>query len=92
MAVVDPRMKVVMFRLTEQEYDQIREACHKSGARSLSDFARTAVLSDARSIIAPTGTDKPEVLVDDLRRRMDELETRLREMMPANSSTQAAGR
>ena len=42
MAVTRPRNKVLIFRLTQDEYQALQTA--SSGARSLSDFARTKLL------------------------------------------------
>lgn len=44
MSVLKPRNRLVNFRLTEEEFDHLRQACGDQGARSLSDFARTAVM------------------------------------------------
>lgn len=44
MSVFNPRNRLVNFRLSEGEFDLLKAACKKSGARSLSDFARTQVL------------------------------------------------
>jgi hypothetical protein len=41
-AVTKPRNKVLIFRLTQDEYQALQTA--SSGARSLSDFARTKLL------------------------------------------------
>ena len=42
MAVTKPRNKILIFRLTQEEYQALQSA--SSGARSLSDFARTKLL------------------------------------------------
>jgi hypothetical protein len=42
MAVTKPRNKVLIFRLTQDEYQALQSA--SSGARSLSDYARTKLL------------------------------------------------
>ncbi len=39
-----PRTRAVIFRLTEEEYASVKAFAKASGARSLSDFARSAVL------------------------------------------------
>jgi len=41
-AVTKPRNKILIFRLTQDEYQTLQAA--SSGARSLSDFARTKLL------------------------------------------------
>lgn len=45
MSVLKPRNRLVNFRLSEEEFDGMKTACESSGARSLSDFARGAVLN-----------------------------------------------
>ena len=42
MAVTKPRNKILIFRLTQEEYQVLQNA--SSGARSLSEFARTKLL------------------------------------------------
>ena len=42
MAVTKPRNKILIFRLTQDEYQALQSA--SSGARSLSEFARTKLL------------------------------------------------
>ena len=51
MAVNDPLNRVLLFRLTQGQYDSLRAASSEKGARSLSDFARTKLL---HSIEQPT--------------------------------------
>jgi hypothetical protein len=40
MAVIKPRNKILIFRLTEDEYHTLQAASSGQGARSLSEFAR----------------------------------------------------
>jgi hypothetical protein len=47
MAISKPRNRVVLFRLTQEEYQQVQEACAEGGARSVSDFARARILGAA---------------------------------------------
>ena len=42
MAVNNPRNRILIFRLTEDEYEALQSA--SSGARSLSEFARAKLL------------------------------------------------
>jgi len=39
-----PRNRIVVFRLTQEEYRSLQEACQRAGARNLSDFTRAEVL------------------------------------------------
>lgn len=43
MAVQKPRNRILIFRLTQDEYDALQSA--SSGARSLSDYARAKLLA-----------------------------------------------
>jgi hypothetical protein len=49
MAHTQPRNRAVIFRVTQEEYNRLEAACANGGARSLSDFARSRVLSAAPS-------------------------------------------
>ena len=49
---VAPRTRAVMFRLTDVEFENLENARAKGGARSLSDFVRSQLLS---------GTDQPSL-------------------------------
>jgi hypothetical protein len=55
MAVTKPRSRLVNFRLTEEEFQGLKSASIEQGARSVSDFARSAVLRafDANANKAP---------------------------------------
>jgi hypothetical protein len=44
LAVLRSRSRLVTFRLDPEEYDALRRVCVSSGARSMSEFAREAVL------------------------------------------------
>jgi hypothetical protein len=60
MSILKPRNRLVNFRLTEEEFVLLRDACMAQGARSISDFARSAVLRQAdRSAISKSASDFP---------------------------------
>jgi len=42
------RTRSVIFRINQDEYNQLQAACSEIGARSLSDFLRSRVLNAAR--------------------------------------------
>jgi hypothetical protein len=44
MPITKPRNRVVLFRLTQEEYARVRQACAAADARSVSDYARTRIL------------------------------------------------
>ena len=56
MVVLKRRSRVVTFRVSAAEYDALSQACTQSGARSISDFARAAVLHKVEAVNAPVGT------------------------------------
>ena len=49
MTVPRPRTRLVNFRVSDEEYETLRSGCARHGARSISDFARLAVLGWAGS-------------------------------------------
>ena len=51
--VINPRTKLVNFRLSEEEFEDLRQACGSLGARSISDFARSAVLGKFKLAAEP---------------------------------------
>ncbi len=44
MAVLKRRDRIVVFRLTQEEYKRLSKACNSTGARNLSDFTRQELL------------------------------------------------
>jgi len=64
------RSKVVVFRLSLDEWRSLREGCERAGARNLSDFTRSAVLHFL-------GSDTPQ---DDLHLRVSAIEREIGEM------------
>jgi len=42
------RDRVVLFRLTQEEYRLLQDACTAAGSRSVSEFTRTELLSNIR--------------------------------------------
>jgi hypothetical protein len=39
-----PRNRIVVFRLSQEEYHALLDACTRAGARNISDFTRSEVL------------------------------------------------
>ena len=71
MSVYRPRTRLVNFRLSEDEYLILKDTCARSGARSVSDYARAAVLSPA----SPCSDcwDRIETVVSQLESRVIQL-------------------
>jgi hypothetical protein len=44
MSMLQPRNRLVNFRLSEDEFERLKASCKSQGARSISDFARSSVL------------------------------------------------
>lgn len=42
--VRNPMVRLVNFRVSEAEFERLNKACESTGARSISDFARKAVM------------------------------------------------
>lgn len=51
-----PRTRLVNFRVSDDEFNQLRRACSKQGARCLSDFARTVMLTAPTAVQHPLAT------------------------------------
>ncbi|MEO8028253.1 MAG: hypothetical protein ABI823_17345 [Bryobacteraceae bacterium] len=70
----------MIFRLTEDEYSNLQSACSTGGARSLSDFARTRLLSS----LAPEtpSMSSVEQKLADLQTQLRVVVERLEEKVP----------
>ena len=69
MVVLKQRHRPVTFRVNADEYELLMEACLHAGARSVSEFARTAVLQQAQR----AHNDRPGTLSGDLASLTDRL-------------------
>ena len=56
MTILKRRVRPITFRVATEEYDVLSSACVKSGARSVAEFARLAVLQKASSCTSSPGT------------------------------------
>jgi hypothetical protein len=54
--VLKRRSRMVTFRVSADEYDELCRGCMDSGARSVAEFARVTVLQNVRSSRVPAGT------------------------------------
>jgi hypothetical protein len=70
MAVTKPRIRSLIFRLTQDEYETLRLASNDEGARSLSEFARVKLLG-------ALGAPALHAEISDLRSTMARLAERL---------------
>lgn len=79
MVVLNQRYRPVTFRVHSGEYELLMKACMIAGARSISEFARTAVLQKAQQ----AENTRPGTLSGDLATlsdRLGELDASLEEM------------
>ena len=88
MNVLKRRSRMVSFRLSEEEYESLRDICLTAGARSLSDIARDAV----HRLIGNGGEQKKD-LESQLRllsERMDAIDQEVRRLSGRLESQAAA--
>jgi hypothetical protein len=67
--VFHPRTRLVNFRVSEDEFVRLKEGCLRAGARSVSDYARAAVLTEVAA--------GPTLPILELSDRWNRLEARL---------------
>jgi hypothetical protein len=92
MSVLKPRNRLVNFRLSEEEFESMKAACAKSGARSVSDFARGAVLramAEAERGLAIGGETTPAAL-ERLDQTVAALEGRVEQLLRLLEGVQAS--
>ncbi len=71
MAIQKPRTRLVNIRLSEEEFASLQRATSESGARSISDFCRNAILKSSGG----SNQDLHEV-----ERRLGQLETTMTQL------------
>lgn len=74
------RNRLVNFRVTQEEFEQLKNACDSQGARCLSDFVRNVMLSSPS--IDPESVVTKVVTLD---RRVSALETQFPISHPAKA-------
>jgi hypothetical protein len=83
--VLNPRKRLVNFRVTDEEYRELRLACLACGSRGISDFARQAIVEHSHRLDRAASlpgepqnsqtTTSSESFHASLRRLIDELNT-----------------
>ena len=63
---------MVVFRLSQEEYDRLRAACAAAGGRSLSDYTRAGLLNLAQSDNSGSSIERKFVEIE---RRLNTLQT-----------------
>ena len=79
MSVLRPRNRLVNFRLSEDEFEKLRGCCALFGARSISDFARSSVLS--RLDQDPQQESQASHRIGHLDHKVSELEMRVGQLL-----------
>lgn len=86
--MLKPRNRLINFRVTDEEYEELKVACSNRGARCLSDFARTIILAAAdvtgNSLPAPGGPMHERIA--DVERRIETIESNLERLLNAVSA------
>lgn len=93
MPVLKPRNRLVNFRLSEEEYERLKASCALHGARSLSDFARAAVLRAVVPGVLPSehGDSLPDGRVSQMDRKLHDLESRVSQLLNLVEALRVAG-
>jgi hypothetical protein len=78
MAVLKPRNRVLLFRLTQEEYDILQSACVERGGRNLSDFIRSSLLLSlsgraAEASLIQEQLKRVDRKISELRRALDRM-------------------
>ena len=84
MSVLRPRNRLVNFRLSEDEFEKLKTSCSTLGARSVSDFARSAVLD---RMDQPVGQETSRTRIQHLDGKVFELELRVGQLLGLLQST-----
>lgn len=80
-----PRNRVVVFRLTEEEYNCIKSACDSSGGRNFSDYTRSGLLSIAQVSSSPASLEKRFVEISHKLADVQELLNRLLDLFTSTA-------
>jgi hypothetical protein len=78
-AVLKPRLRIVSFRLSQEEYEALESTCIAAGARSISDFARSAACSlslQGNGLLE----NAPETMIRALQKRVEDLDREVRRL------------
>lgn len=82
----DPRNRVVFFRLTQNEYNKLKDVSARNGARNISDFMRSEILAYIHS---GTITEHLHRQFEALTQRIDELQSTTVSLLQENSNVRS---
>jgi hypothetical protein len=71
------RNRIVVFRLSQDEYDRLRAACDAAGGRTLSDFTRSELLTLVQSDNGGSIIERKFVEID---RKLSVLQTMIKQV------------
>ena len=74
MPVLKRRNRVVVFRLTQDEYEDLKAVTSIRGARNISDFARSELLTSIEQ------ERRPDVRLSDADKKLTSLESKIHRM------------
>jgi hypothetical protein len=77
MTSLHQRNRIVVFRLSQDEYDRLRAACNAAGGRTLSDFTRSELLTLVETGDGGSGIERKFVEID---RKLSSLHTLVEHM------------
>ena len=91
MSVLKRRTKLVSFRLSDEEYEKLQEACVAEGARSISDFARAKLQKSFWGQGQSLGVQATEPVGAGTRELIDAMRELNRQLSQLVSLAQSAG-
>ncbi len=75
------RNRIVIFRLTQAEYERLRLACSAAGARTLSDYARSELMhasqADSQGLTNPEQCRAIDEKLDELKAMVNRFSERM---------------
>jgi len=85
LAVLKRKSKMISFRLSEEEYANLRSVCENEGVRSVSDFARDAV----HRLVRKQASSSIESVLQELVGRVDMLDRQVKRLALAVGEPEA---
>ena len=86
------RSRLINFRVTDEELEQLKTAATVQGSRCLSEFARLVMLRTAASGQFPAAPESPDGKLSLFDRRLNVLEANVARLVEALASEKAVGR
>jgi len=87
MPTINQRNRIVVFRLSQEEYALLRAACAAAGGRNMSDFTRTELLSLVQTDAQGVTLERKFV---EFERKLDDLYTLIQRVSERIGSPEAA--